>query len=306
MASSVRKTILEQAARSVRSGGSGGGGCRGCVCLDRSRCARPGQDSLLCAGWRRDKPWQRQDHLRAGHLSGRHSLREPVGGLRNDRGRDRLGPEPQRRRRRRYGADRPDGSSRPDRQRHDRANRPDRSPRPNRPDGTSRTDRGRHDGNNRREWGDGRNRSDGRDRGDGRTGTTGAGATGATGAKGPTGTRGPTGLRGTTGLRGPTGAKGTTGAAGAATTYRAGFAVFAGGTSSDLAFWTTALPCGTNYRVALTITNTPALGPKYLRATTKTANSFVIEIHLLSSGGLTIAPSGGIDIDWIAICDNNP
>ena len=70
--------------------------------------------------------------------------------------------------------------------------------------------------------------------------------------------------------------------------------------------WTTALPCGTGYRVATTITSVGgAGGADYLSAGSKAATSVTITLHSLINGSTGTAPAG-FAFDWIAICDNNP
>ena len=90
--------------------------------------------------------------------------------------------------------------------------------------------------------------------------------------------------------------------------YRAGTVTLPSGQNTVTVTWTTALP-STNYRVALTFTNTPNFGSSsgwgYVMAGSKTTTQFVI--GLKDSDGTThSAPSGGVVFDWIAIADNNP
>jgi hypothetical protein len=91
--------------------------------------------------------------------------------------------------------------------------------------------------------------------------------------------------------------------------YRAGTSTIASGANTvTTANFTTNMPCGTDYRVTLTISGSPSLsstsGWGYISVGTKAANNFVIQLRD-SDGTTHAAPASGLVIDWIAICASN-
>jgi len=70
----------------------------------------------------------------------------------------------------------------------------------------------------------------------------------------------------------------------------------------------TAMTCGTNYAVSLTGVNTGGNTPNYggsnfISAGSKTSTGFTITNRQLLNGAAVGASTGGIGIDWIAICN---
>src|SRR5206468_3594081 len=131
-----------------------------------------------------------------------------------------------------------------------------------------------------------------------------SGSQGPTGATGVTGPVGPSGSSGPQGTSGPAG--GASGPSGPSfnSEYRASQDVITVSTSSFTSSWVTALDCGTNYSVALSITNNPSFGTTvtYLRVTSKTSTSFTVELRNSNGGALVNAPTGGVAYDWVVVC----
>ena len=131
----------------------------------------------------------------------------------------------------------------------------------------------------------------------------GVGPQGVAGVQGLQGPKGDTGETGPAGPQGATGAQGPAGADGASAEWRAGQATIASGSSSVTVTLSSAFSGSpTTYRVALSFANAPALGSDagYLEVTGKTATAFTIRLET-SAGADATAPSGDVQVDWIAL-----